>query len=174
MGTKPTNPEARTTGRPPQHLPDEIASADASLREAAKQLGAAVAELRSSEDKAWKEYSDDVHEALLHMNAQLEVATAQVKAAHSETREDLVDALHQAASVRYGIIDQLRVQTHLGLMEARERSHDAMDDLNQVGRRLEAVIESVRNDTRKTWSDLFHDTTATISHLRTAVQALAG
>ena len=97
-----------TKGR--QRMPADIAKADAGLRKAAKQLGDAVAELRASEDKAWKDYSDDVHEALLHMNAQLEVATAQVKAAHSETRDDLADALHQAAGARKGIVDQFRVQ----------------------------------------------------------------
>ena len=160
--------------RPAQHLPEEIASAEASLREAAKQLEDAVAELRSSEDKAWKVYSDDVHEALLHMNAQLEVATAQVKAAHSETREDLADALHQAARARKGIIGQLRVQTRLEVMEARDRSQEAIENVNQIGRRLESVIESVRDDTKNTWSRLYHDTTETISHLREALQAIGG
>jgi gas vesicle protein len=196
MATKATSPATKTTSRAtkttstkkarpaatkrgpaakgPQRMPTDIAKADAGLRKAAKQLGDAVAELRASEDKAWKDYSDDVHEALLHLNAQLEVATAQVKAAHSETREDLADALHQAAGARKGIVDQLRVQTRLGMMEARDRSQEAIDNVNAIGRRLESVIDAVRHDTKKAWDDLYRDTTDTISHLREAIQAVGG
>ena len=188
MATKTTSPATKTStkkARPaatkrgpaakrPQQMPADIAKADAGLRKAAKQLGDAVAELRASEDKAWKDYSDDVHEALLHLNAQLEVATAQVKAAHSETREDLAEALHQAAGARKGIVDQFRVQTRLGMMEARDRSQEAIDNVNVIGRKLESVIDAVRHDTKKAWDDLYRDTTETISHLREAIQAVGG
>jgi len=188
MATKTTSPATKTSAkkaRPaaakrgpaakgPQRMPADIAKADAGLRKAAQQLGDAVAELRVSEDQAWKDYSANVHEALLHLNAQLEVATAQVKAAHSETREDLVDALHQAAGARKGIVDQFRVQTRLGMMEARDRSQEAIDNVNVIGRKLESIIEAVRHDTKKAWDDLYRDTTDTISHLREAIQAVGG
>jgi hypothetical protein len=186
--TKTTSPATKTSAKKarsatpkrgpaakgPRRMPADIAKADAGLRKAAKQLGDAVAELRASEDKAWKDYSDDVHEALLHMNAQLEVATAQVKAAHSETRDDLADALHQAAGARKGIVDQFRVQTRLGMMDARDRSQEAIDNVNVIGRKLESIIDAVRHDTKKAWDDLYRDTTDTISHLRDAIQAVGG
>ncbi len=175
--TKKARPAATKRGpaaKGPQRMPADIAKADAGLRKAAQQLGDAVAELRASEDKAWKDYSDDVHEALLHLNAQLEVATAQVKAAHSETREDLVEALHQAADARKGIVDQFRIQTRLGMMEARDRSQEAIDNVNVIGRKLESIIDAVRHDTKKAWGDLHRHTTNVISPLRSAIQAVGG
>lgn len=150
-------------------MPEGLASANQGLRDAAATLRASLADYKSSRDDALKHYSEDVDAALSHMNVGIDVANAQLTAARAQTREDLATALHQADESRKALADQVKVQAHLGAMEARERSEEVAKGLSDVGHRLEAALQAVRDDTTKAWNDLWSDTTEAIGHLRRAL-----
>ncbi len=153
-------------------VPDKVAKATEDLRDAASVLRDAVSELHNDEDEAWERYRGEIDDALAHMDAQLDVSTAQIKAARAETREDLADALHQAAEAPRELLEQLRVQSHLGAMDARDRVQSLMDDVTGLGKHLETVVDSVLNDSKKTVKDLTNDANEAIAHLRKGLRDL--
>ncbi len=155
-------------------VPDKVAKATEDLRGAATTLRDAVYELHTDEDEAWDRYRREIDDALAHMDAQLDVSTAQIKAARAETREDLADALHQAAEAPREILEQLRVQTHLGAMDARDRTQALLDDVTGLGAHVEAMVDTVLNDTKTTVKDLARDVNDVITHLRTRLRDLPG
>lgn len=169
MTTKSTSTRAAARKTDQTAIPEALDAAGEGLRQAASAFQKSLAEYKTSRDEALKRYSEEVDAALAHMNVGMEVATAQLKASRAETREELADALRQADESRKALTDQVKVQAHLGLMEARERSEGMTDRLGEIAHRIDAVLSSVRDDSTKAFKDLWSDTGEAIGNLRQAL-----
>ena len=121
-------------------LTDSMESASVALREA-------VGELHQAEDDAWRRYARDVEHATLGLDSALGMASARLRAERAATKKEIGHALQTAAQTWRARADEVRVQTHLGEMEARDQGLHALADLELAGHRITEVINSVRADT---------------------------
>jgi hypothetical protein len=151
-------------------LPEGVAAADLNLRTAAKLLGDAVAELHESENEAWRTYSADVADSVARVNAELEMSLAQVKAAGSDNRADLAEALREADEARRTFLDNLLLQTHLATMNAQDRTKQVTDTVNVIGERIERMVGMVLEESATTVKDLAGDVGELIANLRRAMR----
>lgn len=121
------------------HRTEAVESATTALREA-------ISELHQTDDEAWKRYAADLEDATLRLDAALGVASARLRSERAGSKEELQAALEEAAASWRARADEIRVQTHLGEMEARDAGLHALDDLERAGRRISAVTTSLRDD----------------------------
>lgn len=151
-------------------LPEAIATADLNLRAAAKLLADAVAELHESENEAWRAYSAEVADSVARVNAELEMSLAQVKAAGSDNRADLAEALREVDEARRTFLDNLRVQAHLATLEAQDRTKQVTESFNGMGERIERMVGMVLEESATTVKDLAGDVGDLIGNMRRAVR----
>lgn len=136
---------------------DDISGADAPTRQhvstrteavehASEALRHAVAELHQADDVAWQRYADHLERATLRFDAAIAMAAATLRAERAAAKPDLVDALEAVTRQWRARADEIRVQTHLGELDARDAGHHALADLEAAGHRLADVLATVRGE----------------------------
>ncbi len=178
MGTTPsgsTGPEGRLTqigdveGTDPG-VRDEVAGRAVDVESASLALRAALDDLHQVEDEAWRRYAADLEEATLRLDAALSVASSRLRAEKADTPADLEDALEELATTWRSRADEIRVQTHLGELEARDAGLHVLDDLEAAGHRIADTIAAVRGDAEHSFTALRDRARHTIDEVGRAVQ----
>lgn len=118
---------------------EDVESASAALRRA-------IAELHDADDVAWKRYASDIHHATLRFDAAVAMAAANLRAERAASKPELEDALEAVATSWRARADEIRVQTHLGEMDARDAGLHAVEDLEEAGRHVAEVLSTLRTD----------------------------
>lgn len=151
-------------------LRDEVADRAGAVESASVALRAALDELHQVEDEAWKRYAGDLEEATRRLDAALSVASSRLRADKADTNEELEDALEELAVTWRSRADEIRVQTHLGALDARDAGLHVLDDLDAAGHRLTETLAAVRSDAGHSFSALRERVQHTIDEVGRAVQ----
>ena len=122
---------------------DGLAEAKAALQRAASALHEANRELHEHEDEAWLEYASEADAAVARMEAELEMSAAKLRAERAGSTAELRAALDEAATTWRSRADEIRVQTHLGEMDARDAGLVALDRLEAAGHRLATFTDTI-------------------------------
>lgn len=135
----------------------DISGADASTRidvsaktgdaeTASAALRRAIAELHEADDGAWKRYAADLEHATLRFDAALGMAAATLRAERAASKPELEETLQAVAQAWRTRADEIRVQTHLGQLDAADAGLHALDDLERAGHQVATVLASLRDD----------------------------
>ncbi len=151
---------------------DEVSARTCTVESASVALRDAVRDLHQAEDQAWKRYADDVEHATLVLDSTLGVASARLRAERAATKNDLGRALETATETWKTRADEIRVQTHLGELDARDQGLHALDDLEVAGRRISAVLSTLRSDASASLKDLRTTTAHNLDELGRVLQSL--
>jgi cob(I)alamin adenosyltransferase len=103
------------------------------------QIGKAIDELLDKSSSAAADVREDIAKELERIDGRLSAARAQVGQDVAFTRDDLVEALRKELDVWKTRVDELKVQTALGLMEVNDRLAPHLH-------RVEATISRIRRD----------------------------
>ena len=136
------------------------------VHDASGDLRDAVSALHEARDEAWKRYAAEVQEATIRFDAAMDLAAARLRAERAESREELADDLRDLASTWRGWADELRVQAHLGGMEARQFGSGAVDRLTEVGNRLGDLAASLGHAAGDSLSELRERATMAVDEAR--------
>lgn len=137
---------------PAQRL--EVSSSTDVLETATIALRRAVADLHRDEDEAWQRYAADLERATLRLDAQLGMASARLRAERAASKPEIHDVLTEVAEGWRARADEIRVQTHLGEMNARDAGLRGLDDLDQATQRVSELATSVLDDVGESLSSL--------------------
>lgn len=118
---------------------EDVEAASAALRRA-------ITALHEADDEAWKRYASDIHHATLRFDAAISMAAASLRAERAASKPALDDALESVAQRVRARADEIRLQTHLGELEARDAGLHATEDLEAAGHRVATVIRTLRDD----------------------------
>ncbi len=124
----------------------EIAGRAGAVESASEALRTALEELHQAEDEAWRRYAADLEEATLRLDATLAVASSRLRAEKADTHEELEDALEELATTWRSRADEIRVQTHLGDLDARDAGLHLLSDLDAAGHRITETLAALRDD----------------------------
>ena len=120
---------------------DDVETASAALR-------SALGQLHHSQDDAWRQYASDLEAASLRFDTTLAVAAARLRAERAASRDDLGEALDEVATAWRTRADEIRVQTRLGEMDARDAGLHLVEGLDQATHRISAIVASLTHDTK--------------------------
>jgi hypothetical protein len=138
----------------------ELAQADADLRSAMARVRRALGEFDAAEHEAWTTYAVTVDRALVHLEAELNVSQAQLGVRQATTSDDLKATMDRARTSWSAMNDDLRLQAHLGELDARDKVDQATGVLHQaveaVGQRAAHDLEAVRREADKAVGALRH------------------
>ncbi|CAN5433150.1 hypothetical protein BH10ACT1_BH10ACT1_22770 [soil metagenome] len=118
---------------------EDAESASAALRRA-------IAVLHEADDAAWKRYATDLEHATLRFDAALGMAAANLRTERAASKPELEQALEAVARSWRTRADEIRVQTHLGELEARDAGLHTVEDLERAGHKVASVLEVLRSD----------------------------
>jgi hypothetical protein len=149
---------------------DEVADRAGAVESASVALRAALDDLHQVEDEAWRRYASELEEATLRLDAALSVASSRLRAEKADTPEELEDALEELATTWRSRADEIRVQTHLGVLDARDAGLHVLDDLDAAGHRITETLTAVRSDAEHSFSSLRERVQHTIDDVGRAVQ----
>ena len=170
-GTNDTaSPKAGSPGTPPSD--DELRAARADFKRASGSLQGALRRLHENEDEAWRDYAADVDDTIARMEADLAISEARLRADRAETKQELEQALDEVTLAWRQRADEIRVQTKLGEMDARDHGLVALADLEAAGHRLATLVETVRHDATEWTSALRTHAGELIGDVRGAVAGL--
>ncbi len=133
---------------------DEVARRTVVVETASVALRAAVRELHEAEDEAWKHYAGELEAATLRFDSALGTASARLRAERAASKPELEQALQSLADSWRARADEIRVQTHLGQLDARDAGLHAIDDLDQSAHRVGQVLTSLRSDAGQSLASL--------------------
>jgi hypothetical protein len=125
----------------------EVAQRTETVEQASAALRRALQELREADDAAWKRYATEVEHATLRFDAALGIAAATLRAERAASKPELADALDSVVRSWRARADELRLQAHLGEMEAHDAGLHAVDVLEAAGDQVASVLVTVRDDT---------------------------
>lgn len=108
------------------------------LARAGTALRHCLEEVHTADDAAWAAYSEAADAAIAHLQAELVLAGARLNAERAADHDEVRDAAFAASHVARQWLDDLRVQAHLGRMEAGSAADRAVEDLEHVARGLRA------------------------------------
>jgi hypothetical protein len=149
-----------------------VASAHAQVQHASAVLREAVAELHETEGAAWQRYGADADRAMALTETELSSAETELRIEQAKSRSQLSDALQQVANSWRARTDQLRLQSDLGEMDARDSGLRALDTLEQAGRSVLAMIEDLRRDSTAPVSTLRGLTRRAVADVRDAFEGV--
>ena len=151
--------------------PDVVAAHDA-LHTASDALRVAVQHLHEGEDEAWRRYAAEADDAVARMEAELAMSAAKLRADRAESRDALRAALEEVARTWRARADEIRIQTRLGEMEARDAGLVALEDLDAAGHRVATLIHTLGRDAQELRSDVVDHARQVIDDVRGAVAGL--
>lgn len=151
-------------------LRDEVSGRAEAVASASESLRAALDDLHQVEDEAWRRYAADLEAASLRLDAALSVASSRLRAEKADTSEDLEDALEELATTWRSRADELRVQTHLGALDARDAGLHVLDDLDAAGQRITDALAAVRSDAEHSFGAVRDRVRHTIDEVGRAIQ----
>lgn len=178
MPTTPSDPD-RSVGRLTQIADVEgadpavrgaVADRAGAVESASGALRAALDELHQAEDEAWRRYAAELEEATLRLDAALSVASSRLRAEKADSHEELEGALEELATTWRSRADEIRVQTHLGDLDARDAGLHVLDDLDAAGHRITDTLAAVRSDAGHSFGALRERVQHTIDDVGRAVQ----
>jgi hypothetical protein len=178
MPTTPSDPD-RATGRLTQIVDvegadpgvrDEVADRAGAVESASVALRAALDDLHQVEDDAWRRYAAELEEATLRLDAALSVASSRLRAEKADSPAELEDALEELATTWRSRADEIRVQTHLGALDARDAGLHVLDDLEAAGHRISETLTAVRSDAEHSFTSMRERVQHTIDDVGRAVQ----
>ncbi len=149
-----------------------VASAHAQMQDASAVLREAVAGLHESEDQAWRRYGAEADRAMALMEVELSGAEAQLRVEQAKSRSQLSTALQQVTDSWRARTDELRLQSGLGAMEARDSGRRALDDFDHANQGVLAMIEELREDRSVPLSTLQGLTRSVVNEVRTALRGV--
>lgn len=149
---------------------DAVASGNRAVRSAATAMREALRELHDSEDDAWRAYAEEVDWALVHLDAELQVAAAQLRAEQAQTREDLGAALREAAQTWRGKLDDVFVQARLARMDSGDAGHHAIEELAAARHQVESILEHLGHDLGGTLGEARHATLEAVHRVASALR----
>ena len=135
-----------TPNQPDPAVRDEVADRADAVTTASGALRDALDEVHRAEDEAWRRYAADLDAATRRLDAALSVASSRLRVDKAETHEELEDALEELATTWRTRADEIRVQTHLGELDARDAGLHALDDLEAAGHRIAEALTGLRDD----------------------------
>jgi len=150
----------------------EVSGRTEDVETASVALRHAIKELHEADDAAWKRYATDLDHATLRFDAALAMAAASLRAERSASKPDLHNALDSVARTWRGRADQLRLQTHLGEMDARDATEHVTDDLEAAGHQVTMVMDTLKTDAGQTIETLRSAAGRAIDGLSLALQDL--
>lgn len=128
---------------PPHHEPEEIAD----LRSAATRVRELVASYEREQDAAWQAYAHSIDRALVHLEIELEVSAAHLAVLRAESADDLSRTLERARTSWSALGDELRLQAHLGELDARDvvgaTYERAGQDLAHAGAAIQSTLDAL-------------------------------
>lgn len=150
-----------------------VVSAQAHMQDASAVLREAVAGLHESEDLAWRRYGAEADRAMALMETELASAETELRIEQAKSRPQLSVALQQVADAWRARTDEMRLQSGLGAMEARDSGLHALDDLERAGRSVLAMIEELRQDSSAPLATLQDLTRTLVDDVRGALRGVA-
>jgi len=151
--------------------PEMVAAHDA-LHTASDALRIAVGHLHAGEDDAWRRYAAEAGDVMARMEAELAVSAAKLRADRADSRASLGAALEAAARTWRARADEIRVQTRLGEMDARDGGLVALDDLDAAGYRLVGLIQALGHDVEGLEVNVVERARSAVDDVRAAVAGL--
>lgn len=155
--------------------PDVRAAVEAGNREvraAATALRAALAELHESEDEAWRRYAESTDWALVHLDAEMQVAAAQLRAERAHNREELGAALHEVSTTWRARLDDVFVQARLAEMESEDAGHHAIEELVAARHQVESILEHLGSDLTTSFQEARNATLGAVRRVARAVRQI--
>lgn len=143
----------------------DVESASVALRDA-------LGELHAADEAAWQRYAQDLESATLRFDAALVMAAATLRAEQAASKPDLEETLDTVSRSWRGQADEIRLQTHLGEMDARDAGLHAIDDLEAAGHRVAQVLTTLRTDAGESLGSLRHAAGDAIGGIAHALQGL--
>src|SRR4051812_13861352 len=151
---------------------DALIACNREVRTASTYLRAALDDLHTSEDVAWRSYADEVDRALVHLDVELQVAAARLRAERAESRDELSVALHEAAESWRSRRDDARVQARLLEMERRDAGRSAVEELHRARTEVERALSGLSHDLGATLQEARQATVSAIGRVAGAVRHL--
>ena len=140
-------PNVETTDRTDQ-------AADHGIREAAALLREAVARKHEADSAALLGYRAEVERSLGRFQADLDVATAKLKAERAVSNPELRESLTLAQGPLRTAVDELRVRASIGRMDLRDARTQLVTDSEGIGHGITAMLEELAHDTADSLDDL--------------------
>lgn len=144
---------------------EEAETASAALR-------GAITELHEADDAAWQRYAADIRHATLRFDAAVSMASATLRAEQAASKPALEDAMEAVATKWRARADELRVQTRLSEMDARDAGLHALDRLEGAGHQVSVVLATLRDDTDASLTGLREAAGKAIDGVAVALQNL--
>ena len=146
-------------------LRDEVSASTGAVESASAALRSAVAEMHRSEDKAWQRYAAELEQATLRLDAQLGMASARLRADRAASKPEIRDVLTQVAETWRARADEIRIQTQLGKMDARDAGLHRLEDLDHATHRVSELATSVLDDVSESIGSLRSRVTAVLDDI---------
>jgi hypothetical protein len=122
---------------------DRLASAHGELRVAMADVRGALGEFDRVEHEAWAAYARTVDRAIVHLEAELEMSTAQLAVLQATSSDDLAATVRRAGTSLAAMTDEARVQRHLAELEVRDHVDHATSALHRT---IEGVTSQAGHD----------------------------
>jgi len=159
---RPTDPDA-VDSRPAAAVAEQRAlEAAGILARTGTALRHCLDEVPAADDAAWAAYSEAADDAITHLQVDLILAGARLKAERATDHDQVRDAITAASRLARQRLGALRVRAHLGVLDVGSLAERAVGELELVAhglrdrsRRLHAVTGSVE-DARRTAADAIH------------------
>lgn len=178
MGTKETEATRTRLTRV-----DDVGGADPGVRAAVSRstedaetassaLRAAIRELHQADDEAWQHYATAVEAATLRFDAMLGMAAAKLRAERATSQHALEDVLEDVATSWRARADEIRVQTHLGEMDARDAGLHTLDDLERAEHGLRRALVLLRTGVGSSLASMRTEVRRALDEANVTVQEL--
>jgi len=124
----------------------EVARTGVEAGEATSALRNAIRELHKSDDAAWRRYAIDLDDATRRFDTSLGLAAARLRAEQAASKVEIKNAIDEVAGSWRSLADEIRVQAHIGTMDAKDRGAETVSDLERASHRMGALLLRLRDE----------------------------